>query len=361
MRRVPQVRPAFVIGAGLLLLIAAAPSLIGGRSPMASSAPEPHLADSHTPGDHALYAAVTARVAAGSSYYPAVVQLHRERGYPLRPFVTVRPPTLAVVSALLGRTGTLAFALVLIAANAIAWYARLRTEGPFLRFGALAGASALGAAGISPEVLVMHEWWSGLLLSLALALDVDRRFGAALACATAAALVRELAVVFLILLLAVELQRRCWCRVAIVVATLLVLAALLAGHGAAVAALTTPSDMASPGWLGLRGIAGFAHDFAVLLNLEWLPGPLASLVAIVPLGGWLAASRNLGKFPLAWFSAFALFEGFLDRPDNYYWAQLVMPAYPLGWLLMIARLPRLLTEHRGKSSMTGGRQTEVAN
>lgn len=52
--------------------------------------------------DAALYVAVAARVADGENYYRAAATEHRERGYPLRPFVTVREPALAYVTAVVG-------------------------------------------------------------------------------------------------------------------------------------------------------------------------------------------------------------------------------------------------------------------
>lgn len=317
-----------------LLLALAVISLLTGLTAGSSPPPQLRFADSRTPGDQALYADVTAAVAAGASYYPTVVRLHRERGYPLRPAVTIRPPTLAWLSAALGPAGTLALALALIAANALAWYSRLRDEPALLRFGALAAMSALGAAGLGPDIITAHEWWSGLLLSLALGIGPERRFGPALACAVAAALVRELAVAFLLVLLALELCRRAWHRAAIIAGLVAALALLLLLHLTAVAALVTPQDLASPGWLDLRGPIGFARDFAVLLGLDHLPRPLGVFLAFSPLVGWLAASRVTGPAPLAWYGSFALLEGFLARADNWYWVQLILPAYTLGWLFI---------------------------
>jgi len=324
-----------------LLLVLAAVSLLAGLATRSSPPPHLRFADSHTPGDGALYAEVVAAVAAGAPYYHTAVQLHRQHGYPLRPFVTVRPPSLALASAALGPVGTLALALALIAANALAWYNRLRDQPKLLRFGALAAMSALGAAGLSPDVLAMHEWWSGLLLSLALGLDPQRRFAPALACAVAATLVRELAVAFLLALIAVELHRRAWPRVAALAAALVVLALLLLLHEQAIAALVRPDDVASPGWLGLRGPLGFARDFAVLLGIDHWPTALTLFLAFSPLAGWLALRRAMGPLPLVWFGPFALLEGFLARADNWYWVQLILPAYLLGWLFaLMALLPR---------------------
>jgi len=327
-----------------LLTVLAALSLLASLAPGSSRPLTPlRFASSQTPGDQSLYMAVTAAISAGAPYYPTVVRLQRERGYPLRPFVTVRPPTLAIVSATLGPTGTFALALGLIASNAIAWYVRLRGGPAIVRFGALGLLSAIGAAGISPEVLAAHEWWSGLLLSLALALGPERWFAAAVACGVAAALVRELATGFLVVLLAHELLRAAWRRAAVLVGVLLGLAVLLLLHRAAILDLTTPGDRASPGWLDWRGPAGFASDLVVFLNWTWLPRPLTLFVAFSPLVGWALAPPAAGRLPLAWFACFALAEGFIARADNWYWVQLLMPAYLLGWLFLATQFQLRMT------------------
>ena len=334
-----------------LLLAVVVVSFLAGLAPRSSLRPTLQFADSRSPGDGALYADVISAVAAGAPYYSSVVHLQRERDYPVRPFVTIRPPTLALVSAAIGPSGILAAALALIAANAVAWYARLRIQRPVLRFCALAAMSAFGAAGFSRDILAMHEWWSGLLLSLALGIGPERRFGPSLACAVAAALVRELAVGFLLVLLAVQLFRKAWRRAAILGVTLVTLTLLLLFHMAAVNALVTPHDMASPGWFQLRGPIGFAHDFAVLLGLDHWPPTLVFGLAFSPLVGWLVAHRAVGLMPLAWFSSFTLVEGFLARADNWYWVQLILPAYLLGLLFvpgaLVARLgPKVDDAHR---------------
>jgi len=317
-----------------LLLALAVVSVLAGLT-TGSRTPAPlRFADSRTPGDQALYAEVTAQVAAGSAYYPTVVRLHRERGYPLRPFVTVRPPTLALVSAALGPGGTLALAIGLIAANALAWCHRLRGEPALLRYGALAAMSVVGAAGLGPDVLTAHEWWSGLLLSLALGIGTRRRIAPALACAVAAALVRELAAGMLLIMFAVEVSKREWRRAAAVASAIVVLAALLLVHMIVIAALVFPTDQSSPGWLELRGPIGFARDFAVLLDLDHLPMSLGFFLAFSPLVGWLVAIRTAGPMPLAWYGSFVLLEGFVSRADNWYWVQLILPAYLIGWLFI---------------------------
>lgn len=328
-----------------LLVALALITLASAILPAQPAPPPPQTAERGTFGDQALYAETIRAVASGQAYYAAVAELHRAHEYPLRPFVTVRPPTLAYLSAGLGPAGTAAVGLALIAANALAWYARLRARSRSLALGALALMAAVGAAGIGPHVLTAHEWWSGLLLSLALALGTERYFWAGLLCAVMAALIRELAASFLLIVLGACILRREKYRAMAVAGALAALGGLMLLHRAAVEQVVLASDMASPGWLALRGPAGFVSDFCFLLNL---PNPpwLGLFLAFSPLAGWLFASRTVTFVPFCWFAAFAVLEGYLARPDTYYWVQLVLPAYLLGWWFVAAELPSLIRTRR---------------
>src|SRR5690606_27602468 len=55
--------------------------------------------------DFDLYQAINERIAAGEGYYDAALDEQRARGFPTKPFVTVRPPTLAWSSLVFGREG----------------------------------------------------------------------------------------------------------------------------------------------------------------------------------------------------------------------------------------------------------------
>ncbi|HEY6814812.1 MAG TPA: hypothetical protein VI168_04660, partial [Croceibacterium sp.] len=55
--------------------------------------------------DSALYRRIVGRVAAGDSYYKAAMEEQRSRGYPVRPGLAVRMPTLALVTAWIGERG----------------------------------------------------------------------------------------------------------------------------------------------------------------------------------------------------------------------------------------------------------------
>ena len=318
-----------------------------------AAAERPVLADGVNSGDAALYRDIARAVAQGESYYAAAARLHRERSYPLRPFVTVRSPVLAWATALIGPVGLLAPALALIAANALLWYRTLADEPIAVRLGVLALLSAFGAGGLSPEVIMMHEWWSGLLLSAALAAGLQGRFAAQLALAVAASLIRELSAAFLLLMLAHAAWLRRKPEVFLTAAALAALAAGFALHAAQVATVVKAGDIASQGWLGLRGPAGFAGDVAMLTGLDRFGPMIAFLAAMAPLAGWLAWPR--GGYAAMWVLAFALGIMAAGRADNFYWAQLILPAYLAGWVLLARALADRFAPRLRKNAGTNAR------
>ena len=149
--------------------------------------------------DGALYGAVAARIAAGEGYYDAAVAEHRARGYPLRPFVTVRLPTLASMLAGLGPFWAALLLNLLVVATITAAAMRLRESVATLP--AQLAATACAAAGAimlaQADFVVWHEVWAGLLVALSLACRTERRFAASLACGFAAVAIRELAAPYL--------------------------------------------------------------------------------------------------------------------------------------------------------------------
>ena len=226
--------------------------------------------------DLAVYDAVVARVAAGESYYTAAAAEHRAAGFPLHPPLTVRPPTLAWASAILGKTGLLIAAGALWIALLSAWWWRLAEEPGGERHILIALLLVfIGTVmGLKPHYLALHEVWSGTLMALALALH---RPGGDLAnwipagCAAALALViRELALPFVLLLGALALLRRDWREAGAWGLLVAVFAVIMLAHVNAVEAVTRESDGASAGWLALRGFTGWTGN--IVLSSPLCPG-----------------------------------------------------------------------------------------
>jgi hypothetical protein len=282
--------------------------------------------------DLALYQAVAGRVGEGESYYAAVVAEQRARNYPLRPFVTVRLPTLATVIGTAGaEAATLLLRLLALAATAAV----------ALRLRSAAGSKSLWAAGTFvaaasivlltvPVMTYWHESWAGLLIAISLFCRSDKRWGLSVALGFAAALVRELALPFLCVMTVLALRDGKRAEAAAWVAAILFFFAALTAHALAIAAYVHGADAASPGWAGGGGWAFVLGLVQRCTLFGLLPLPLVAIFLPVALIGWSSLGDGIGDrgslVLLAYLGAFTL----IGRPDNFYWGILIAPLLPMG-------------------------------
>ena len=286
--------------------------------------------------DARLYEAVIRDVAQGVPYDDAAAREHRAARAPLHPFLTVRPPLLAEGLAALPnatvRAGVLA-ALAAVTWGAWAWRLRGLRREPVRYAWALTLLASGVCVALSGGAYLFHEMWSGLLIALSLALRTPRSWVFSVLVGLLAALLRELAFPFLAAMALVALLERRRIEAAAWSGALLVAGLALAAHGAAVASVTTASDLASVGWtsfggwafvLRLAGLNGF------LLNAPfWLP---AILVPATLLGllfwndGESGLGRRVGFVVLGYTLAFCV----VGRADNDYWGLMLSPLLPLG-------------------------------
>jgi hypothetical protein len=292
-------------------------------------------------GDLALYERISARVAAGEGYYAAATGEQREAGYPTRPFVTVRLPTLAYLHLLITPAGVryLQMALVLCCLLALSGAISRMTTMPE-RVGASVMLVLGGTSIAAPLAGLYHEALAGVLLALAMLLYRPERWWPALLAAGCAIAVRELAVPFVVLWLAFALAGSRWREAAGVGALLAVFAGGMTLHAFAVAAAQLPTDIASDGWNAMNGYALPLMVVARLSVLSLLPTALAAPLAILPLLGWLSLGGRLGLFAVLWFGGLFTMTALFARPENFYWMQLALPAYAVG----LAFSPRALIQ-----------------
>ena len=164
---------------------------------LASPGPPPVSHDPAARGDdHAdvvLYETIVLGMRGGGDYYSVTAQALRSGKYPMRPFVTFRLPTLALVQAALPPPVTLALLYALIAGVLLAWYRRLAPV--FLRAPPRLVAIALLCGGLTASVqsefVSFHEVWAGLLIALSLALRREDKWVEAVAIGLIAMLIRE--------------------------------------------------------------------------------------------------------------------------------------------------------------------------
>ena len=308
------------------------------------------------PTDLGLYAYAAAAAAHPLTYYPSVIAEQRRQGYELKPFVVVRPPALSFLLAALRTEAARRAALALLAvATLAAWWRRLGREGgrPLPRALDVAALATGVLPAFAAQAPYLHEVWAGLLISLSLALRRTDRFGLAVAVGLAAALIRELAAPYLVVMAATALLGRRWREAGAWTLALGLFAAALAAHAHWVDALVLPSDHAGAGWLKLSGWPFVLHAAQWNGVLASSPGWLTAVAVPLALAG--AASwdsplgRRLAAVLLAYVAAFAV----IGRPENFYWGLMFAPLLPLGFARAcrgLAALPRYLNKSSGMAS-----------
>ena len=357
----PRWGAALVLAVTLAMALGAAAALApDAASPPASlfeaptrAATPARSATVRAKGDMALYSRVAARVAAGEGYYAAALAEHRASGYPTRPFVTIRLPTLAWAQAAIGVDGVrwLALALVAGAIAALVWRAAPLASVEE-RIIAAALLTAGGGAALSRLAGYDHDFIAGVLLSFALLAYRPHRWWPSLLAAAAALAVRELAAPFVLLWLVFALAEHRRREVLALVALLALFAVGLGAHALAVDGLRLPGDLASQGWSAFAGYGVPLAGLAQLTGLRHLPPLLAAPLAVLPLLGWAGLGGRTGLFALLWFTGLATGMALFARPANYYWIELALPAYAAG----LAFAPRALAELVGRLTSRASKQ-----
>ncbi len=314
------------------------------RAPAGQAISQDHYSDLQ------LYRDVVSTMQRGQSYYPAVVPLHRAHNYPLRPFFTVRLPTLAELAAHLGWRGTHGIALGLLFLTLFVWVIATEgvlhwTERVVLAVVLLAGAMTV----IDVKLIGLHEIWAGLFMAIALAGVVGwpRQWWwivLPIACALA---IRELVLPFALLALVFAVYERRWSEVAGWLATLGAFGVFLAVHAVLVHAQLRPADLPSPGWHGMLGLMGFLNALVESSLLQLLGQHFGLLAAALGLFGWCALDGRRGLFCLLLWGGYVVMFGLFERPDNFYWGAMLLPGFVVGLVLLPRACWQLMGALRG--------------
>ncbi|WP_293877069.1 MULTISPECIES: hypothetical protein [unclassified Sphingomonas] len=323
-------RNAGAVLAALAVLLLATLLVFATPAPPAASGDAANRADDQA--DVMLYETIVENVRHGGPYYTVAADAMRSGDYPLKPFVTVRLPTLARVQASVPHGVVVLLLYVLAAAVALAWYVRLapvfaRTPPRIVAMALLAGGLM---AFVQRDLIAFHEIWAGLFVALSLAVYRPAAWLPSVAFGLAAALIRETAGLYLALMAILALlggQRREATGWLVAGA---ILALVLAAHAHAVAAVVRPLDPASPGWSGQLGFGFFVRTMTVSTALAlaplWLAAPLVGLA----LFGWAAWHDPLGLRVALLLAAYAVVLSLFGRLDTFYWGLLVAPLLLVG-------------------------------
>jgi hypothetical protein len=321
---------AWLVAAFTAALIVASFSFPMPPKPVSKTVNAAGVVDSNP--DLTLYRTITTQVAAGGDYYKIAAHEQRIGDYPLRPFVTFRLPTLALISATLGFSVMHGLMWLLSVAVVLAWWIRLKGEVqlPNRRLlGTMLIVSGLTLS-IRQELVVVHDVWAGLLIALALALHRAKRWWPAALLGLCAVLIRETALPFILLMGAFAAFHRHWREAAAWSAIVGIFAIAMIWHASQVAAVVNPQDPASQGWTNFGGWPFFVLAVRLTTALRGLPVGLGGVLIPIALLGWASWRSRTGLVGTMLFAGYALILMALGRPDNFYWGLMIAPTFLLG-------------------------------
>lgn len=311
------------------LLLASASAVFTPGPPAASHDPASAASDR---ADVLLYQQITAGVRGGGNYYAVAVQAQRQNGYPVRPFVTMRLPTLALIQSHLPAAIVFGLICALAAATLFAWYQRL-SEALARRTPRLIGLALLALGGmicIRPDLMAFHEVWAGLLVALSLAVWRPGDWVLAAGIAACAMLIRETAALY-----AMAMAMAAWVsgdrREAYGWgAALGLLALMVMAHAYGWSQVVRPDDPVGPGWSGMLGFGFFTKAIALLTALAILPELVGVTLVGLAIFGWASWRDPLAQRVLLVLGAYALLISLFCRADTYYWGLMVAPVTLIG-------------------------------
>jgi len=279
--------------------------------------------------DTELYAAIVERMRAGEPYYRAAGTELSAQGYATLPVTNWRLPTLAIFEAALPASSLQPIPLIALGlVGVFAWYHAGAARG---RAAWAAGLALLMLpAWASVKATWFHELWAGQLISLSLALWIAGRPRASLGAAAAALAVRELAVIYVVIMALLELRRRGWRALMPWVGLLALFGVVLLLHWSA-AYMSLPEHPLRNSWVALGGwpfvLSAARGQVALLFWPFWIH---ALLVPALWWGLWRGRDDD-AALPIV-VTAYFVTLMVVGRPDNYYWGLLIAPLLPLGVL-----------------------------
>ncbi len=332
----------------MALLAALALLMILAAWPVASS-PQPRTrASVSEQSDLDLYRDTIRRVGAGEAYYPTAADELRQGGYPLKPFVTFRLPTLAMIYAHVPEIimsvveGLLALAVLFV------WWRRLEPELP-LRMLALAIVLLVGgtAALVEPVTGLFHESWAALLMALMIGLRRPGHAAGAIVAGGIALAVRETVLPMILVMGGLALIEKRWREALGWSAVVGLFLVVLFAHAEMVASVVRADDLASPGWSAMLGPRFALKAFAAVSSATVLPAALAAIVIVVSLFGWLSVAAGWALRASLLLLGYGAMLALFARVDTFYWALLVAPLSLVGLIFVPRAIAALVRASRG--------------
>jgi len=287
--------------------------------------------------DLRCYRSIVDRIRAGEGYYEAAGDELRTRGYDTHSVFNWRLPPLAWLLAHLPRTDIGRVLLIILSALTLLLWTRVLGQNQHsfgqLVFGSLALLGPLIYA-ILPELFLHHDLWAATLISLSLAAYAKCWHSLAVASGLAALFLRELALPFVAVMLAVAYLegRRREALVWIIGIAVFIVGLLL--HWSLVKGVTPEGQSVGldggwvvfGGWLFVLGTAQ-THPY-LFLAPAWATAIILPL-ALLGLAGWRG---RLGSRIALTVCVYILAFLFVGLPYNRYWGFMYHGVVLLGLL-----------------------------
>ena len=334
--------------AAITILLALVAALLIAAWPTPST-PQPKMRASEAEqSDLQLYRDIIARVGDGEAYYPVAADELRQGGYPLKPFVTFRLPTLTYAYAVVPELAMSIIEGLLALGVLLVWWRRLESHLPFWPL-AIALVLLVGGTAtlVEPVTGLFHESWAALLMALMIGLRKPGHAGWAIIAGGLALLIRETALPMVLAMGGLALLERRW-REALGWGTAVALFALaLIVHAQMVASVVRPDDLPSPGWNALLGARFALNAFAMVSSATALPQALASVVIILSLFGWSSVRTGWALRATLLLVGYGAMLALFARADTFYWALLVAPLSLVGLVFVPRAIADLVRAARG--------------
>ena len=314
-------------------------------------------------GDSNLYRRILSRIEAGEPYYATVSDELRRSGYPLRPPLNFRPPTLVYLPSALPadgiRVGVLR-SLALTTGIFLMLAIRPHCAGPVpMAAGGILIATGLVPATVGVAVL-WHEVWASMAIALSLALYRRDRWLLSAGIGLVAVLLRKLALLYLVVMAALAFRDGQQKELFGWLGILAFGVAMLLAHLSFANGYVLPTDPVSPSW-----VRGGGWPF-VLLTAQWnqaiCPDWLVAItvpLALLGLGNWRSQTGTRIAATVGGYVAAFLAIG---RGDNTYWGLIYTPLLPIGLLFAGRALMDLWRAARlGPSRGSGSPAVVAAN
>lgn len=285
--------------------------------------------------DLKCYRAIAERIHAGEGYYKAAGDELRSRGYPTQSLFNWRLPLLAILIGHLPTVDTGKIAAALLAfTTSLMWVSILRRHLPSLGwriFGYLLVLDPI-IYSLSGDVFLAHEFWAGTLISLSLAAYAKQWRFAAVCCGLAALFLRELSLLFVVIMLLVDFAegRR---REALAWSIgIMGFGVELFFHWIKISGMVTQDLAFKGGWVVVGGwpfvLSASRMDPYLLLAPSWVAAVIIPLLLIGLLGWRSELGLRVGATVGIFMSVFL----FVGLPFNQYWGMMYSSFMLLGLL-----------------------------